>query len=107
MGTQESKPTFPTQHQWDEYRTEKVNKITEIQEDIANQKREAEELQKRLSKNVIIYMRECQDKAFLKRFIADNSACTQAKEALLEDTMSIAVKLGNSSYAEHKIFNKL
>ena len=106
MGVAESKPTFPTQHQWEQYRTEKVAKLNEIQESIIIDKKEAEKLQKDLSKDIVAYMRECQDKSVLKRFVSDNSECTKAKEKLLEDSMNIAIKLGSAYETEMKIYNK-
>jgi hypothetical protein len=89
MGATESRPTYPTQRQWDDYKEEKLKELTKIEEVITKQKEEAIELQKELTKDIVTYMRECQDKSFLKRFVADNSACTQAKEKLLEDSMSL------------------
>ena len=106
MGATESKPSFPTQQQWDQYRTEKVDKMNEIQESILIEKKEVEKLQKDLSKDIVDYMRECQDRSIFKRFISDNSACTKAKAKLLDDTMNIAVKLGSVYETERKIYSK-
>lgn len=103
MGTAESKPTYPTQKQWDEYKGEKLNKITKIEEEITKQREEVMGMQKELSKDIVVYMRECQDKSFLKRFVGDNSSCTQAKEKLLEDATSIAIKLYSSEDAEMRM----
>lgn len=88
MGGIESRPVYPTQIQWEEYKKTKLDKVDE---EIREMKQRRDQIAKQQECSstcyvnaMIDYMRECQDKSLLKRTFSNNESCTMAKEKLLK-----------------------
>jgi hypothetical protein len=85
MGAGESKPVFPTDKQWNEWKTERDRKIDET-----IKKAECVNAEQ-LSKDVIAtlhlfekYMQACHDKSKLKLLFSDNNECTLARNNFVQ-----------------------
>lgn len=101
MGVGESKPNFPTNDQWQTYRTERLNVVESVRKEIETLQQSTSEQQneaeKKLLLNMVDYMRECQDRAAIKRVFTDSPACTQAKKELMTGFLDIVGKMDQTS----------
>jgi hypothetical protein len=83
MGQQETKPSFPSDEQWNAWRKERDEKISG---EIANlEKRRGAEMSENIHRTMELfddYMSACHDKSKFKKFFMDNDDCTTARQKL-------------------------
>lgn len=85
MGGGESKPVFPTEAQWNDYKSARAAAITKHVTDLKK------EQDKHMNEDIIstleyfdAHMAKCHDKSKIRQFFANNEASTKARSELIQ-----------------------
>lgn len=105
MGGGESKPHFPTENQWQTYRADRIAAVDSVREDLESVQKtiteEENQLEHKLLLGMVNYMRECQDRALIKRVFTDNPGCTQAKKDIMNTGALMLANMDKSSQLQN------
>lgn len=104
MGALESKPSFPSDQEWQEWKKLRDEKITKEIDQI--KKSQSQNIDKDITTAIFLfdkYMQECHDKSRLKTFFTDNKSCTIARKDLIQHLLVATNATSNVSESVKKL----
>lgn len=104
MGADNSKPTFPSEQQWSQWKQDtskdldaKVATVLKERNDAIT--KETQEVLGRFND----YLKECHDRSGLKKFLFDADECSEARTKMFEEVAGLLLKANAANVAVSKL----
>lgn len=104
MGSDNSKPTFPSEQQWTRWKEDTSKELDLKVASVLNERNEA--INKEVDEALGLftdYLRECHDRSGIKRFLFDADECSEARAKMIERVSSSLLKANAANVAVSKL----